>query len=256
MPSVSPRVFISYSHDSDRHKTWVLEFASKLRVKGVDAVLDQWDLKPGKDVSLFMEEQLSVCDFAILVCTKRYVEKANAGKGGVGYERMIVSSELIKDIDAGKFIPIIREHGDNNVPKFIGTKYWLDFSNDEYFESILDDLLRHIFGAEISTKPALGEAPNFDLKNSNQTKSVARTKTGLSVEAFEVYQGLIQLYDAGADNGWDPKGLMRHHNFGRVTIDAAVSELTAAGYASYSDMEEVVWLTSSGMTYAKKIGIV
>ena len=76
MTRATPRVFISYSHDSDRHKKWVLNLASQLRAKGVDAVLDQWDLKPGKDVTLFMEEQLAECDFAILVCTQRYVDKA------------------------------------------------------------------------------------------------------------------------------------------------------------------------------------
>ena len=34
------------------------------------------------------------------VCTKRYVEKANRGKGGVSYEKMIVSAELVKNLDA------------------------------------------------------------------------------------------------------------------------------------------------------------
>ena len=44
-----PRVFISYSHDSASHKEWVLNFATTLRNRGIDAVLDQWDLKPGDD---------------------------------------------------------------------------------------------------------------------------------------------------------------------------------------------------------------
>jgi hypothetical protein len=51
----APKAFISYSHDSSTHKDWVLKLASDLRAKGVDVVLDQWDLVPGQDVSLFMQ---------------------------------------------------------------------------------------------------------------------------------------------------------------------------------------------------------
>lgn len=55
---IPPKVFISYSHDSATHKKWVLEFATTLRDRGVDAILDQWDLKPGDDLSEFMEQNL------------------------------------------------------------------------------------------------------------------------------------------------------------------------------------------------------
>ena len=94
-----PRVFISYSHDSASHKEWVLNFATTLRNRGIDAVLDQWDLKPGDDIPHFMETELSRSDFVIMVCTESYVEKANAGQGGVGYEKMIMTSSLLKKID-------------------------------------------------------------------------------------------------------------------------------------------------------------
>ena len=49
---IPPKVFISYSHDSADHKEWVLDFATTLRNRGVDAILDQWDLKPGDDLPL------------------------------------------------------------------------------------------------------------------------------------------------------------------------------------------------------------
>ncbi|HRD65515.1 MAG TPA: toll/interleukin-1 receptor domain-containing protein [Candidatus Competibacter sp.] len=82
-----PKVFISYSHDSTEHKRWVLEFATTLRQRGVDAILDQWELKPGDDLPHFMETQLDQADFALMICTQKYVAKANAGAGGVGYEK-------------------------------------------------------------------------------------------------------------------------------------------------------------------------
>jgi hypothetical protein len=256
MADQAPRVFISYSHDSEEHKAWVLNFASRLRVAGVDAVLDQWDLKPGKDITLFMEEQLSVCDFAILICTQRYVEKADSGNGGVGYERMIVSSELVKEIDSGKFIPITRERGENSVPKFIETKFRLEFSDDEYFETVFDDLLRAIFGAEISTKPPLGEAQKFTADNSTQVRSVARTKTGLSVEAYEVFERLVREYDQGASEGFRKVTLAGWLDFGQITLDAALYELNAADLVWFDRITDYVELTKQAAPYAKKIGMV
>ena len=39
-----PRAFVSYSWDSDAHRRWVRDFATRLRRDGVDAALDQWSL--------------------------------------------------------------------------------------------------------------------------------------------------------------------------------------------------------------------
>ncbi|MFM9069791.1 MAG: SEFIR domain-containing protein, partial [Planctomycetota bacterium] len=38
----NPKVFISYSHDSDEHKALVLGLAERLRTNGVDAGIDQY----------------------------------------------------------------------------------------------------------------------------------------------------------------------------------------------------------------------
>jgi len=37
----SPRVFISYSHDSDTHRERVLALSQRLRADGVETFLDQ-----------------------------------------------------------------------------------------------------------------------------------------------------------------------------------------------------------------------
>lgn len=58
-----PRVFISYSHDPAEHKSWVIDFASTLRNRGEDAVLDQWDLRPGDDLPHFMDVEYEKCDY-------------------------------------------------------------------------------------------------------------------------------------------------------------------------------------------------
>ena len=44
-----------------------------------------------------------------MVCTETYVKKADEGKGGVGYEAMIVTGELVKNLGTSKFIPIVKQ---------------------------------------------------------------------------------------------------------------------------------------------------
>src|SRR5260221_12606987 len=101
-----PKAFISYSHDSQAHKKWVLELATRLRNTGIDAILDQSELGPGDDLPHFMERHLASADRVLMICTDQYVEKANAGAGGVGYEKMIVTADFLKTIDSNKVISI------------------------------------------------------------------------------------------------------------------------------------------------------
>jgi len=74
----APKVFISYSHDSQQHKEWVLGLASALRTNGIDAKLDQWDLSPGQDIAAFMAEGIRTADRVLLICTSPYVSKGRS----------------------------------------------------------------------------------------------------------------------------------------------------------------------------------
>jgi hypothetical protein len=104
----APKAFISYSHDSPAHKAWVLKLGADLRANGIDVTLDQWDLAPGQDVSLFMQRGIAEADRVLMICSPTYVTKAEKGVGGVGYERLIVTAEVVASIDTSKFIPILR----------------------------------------------------------------------------------------------------------------------------------------------------
>lgn len=84
MKEIVPRVFISYSHDSQEHKIWVADIARKLIENGIDVILDQWDLRLGDDVPKFMEKAVREAQRVLMVCTEPFVYKANEGKGGVG----------------------------------------------------------------------------------------------------------------------------------------------------------------------------
>jgi putative methionine-R-sulfoxide reductase with GAF domain len=158
--SETPRVFLSYSHDSDAHKAWVRQLAERLREGGVEVTLDQWDLPLGADVVRFMELGIRDADRVLMVCTANYVAKAEERKGGAGNEAMIVTGHVARATDTIKFVPIVRDHaGEPLVPAFLGQRLWLDFRDDGLFEQRLEELLRELHGAPRYPKPPLGRNP-------------------------------------------------------------------------------------------------
>ena len=82
----TPKIFISYSHDSEEHKSWVGSLANEIRTQGAirgcqpEIIVDQ-DLKFGANVFQFMYHgisSLSDPDDAILfICTPQYKLKAD-----------------------------------------------------------------------------------------------------------------------------------------------------------------------------------
>lgn len=153
-----PKVFVSYSHDSPEHKRWVTDFSSNLVKNGIEVILDQWDLGLGDDVPKFMEKSVSSSDRVLMICTEPYVRKADDGVGGVGYEAMVVTGELVQNIGTSKFIPVIRQKAAEKIlPRSMSTRFYVDMSldNQEQFE----DLLRELHQAPAVEKPALGKNP-------------------------------------------------------------------------------------------------
>lgn len=160
-PVQSPVVFISYSWDSEPHKQWVLDLASKLQREGVQIVLDRWHLERGGDKNIFMEKAVTTSKFVILICTPSYAERANNRAGGVGYEATIITAELAENINQRKFIPVLRD-GDwhSSLPVWIKSKFGVDLRGNPYVETEYKDLLRTLHGEPL-TPPPLGPKPEF-----------------------------------------------------------------------------------------------
>jgi len=55
----------------------------------------------------FHGNSLITVDRVLVICSEAYLEKANKNKGGVGYEKMIVNADILKDLSSTKYIPII-----------------------------------------------------------------------------------------------------------------------------------------------------
>ena len=155
-----PVVFVSYSHDSSAHKKWVGELAGKLMDKGVDVILDQWDLEPGDDVPKFMEQSVRRANKVLMICTEAYVRKADDGRGGVGYESMIVTGELVQNLGTSKFIPIIRQaEGQTIKPASVSTRFHINLSEGQDIDEQFTSLLKAIHRVVRSAKPHLGTNP-------------------------------------------------------------------------------------------------
>lgn len=153
------RAFISYAWLDKKHKSWVHKLATDLCNHGVDVILDQWDARLGNDLAFFMEQGLTSSHFVLCVCSDRYVEKANGGIGGAGYEKRIIASEMINASNKQFVIPIIKDnHQEVKVPTFLfGLKY-LDFDSRDYFDCY-QELIARIYDEDLKKKPVLGNNP-------------------------------------------------------------------------------------------------
>ena len=97
--STSPKVFISYSHDSLEHEDRVLSLADRLRQDGVDASIDQYVPAPPDGWPIWMNSEIRNANFLLLVCTETYHRRAEhseePGKGrGVLWEAKRIYNDL------------------------------------------------------------------------------------------------------------------------------------------------------------------
>lgn len=240
-----PKVFISYSHDSIEHKKWVLDLATRTRNNGIDSILDLWELKPGDDLPHFMETNLNSSDKIIMICTERYVNKANSGSGGVGYEKMIITSNLLTNINENKIIPIIKQSGKKELPTFLKSKLYIDFSTKDDFEFSFDELLRVIHGSPLFKKPEVGNSP-FKIDN----KPVKDLSKNSIIDLIKI---MIDNYELGIDD--TPKNELRKHiDSSRVYFEHLLNEAIELKYIKI--WSEGYYLTDSGKSFAVENGLV
>ena len=213
-----PKVFISYSHDTPEHKRWVSELGAKLHRKGVNVILDQWDLGLGDDVTQFMERGVRNSDRVLIICTDSYVRKANAGEGGVGYEPTIVTRKLVEDAGTNKFIPIIRQAlGEDKTPSFLGTQVYIDLPDEDQFDEKFNELLRECLPVLVVQKLLIPHIESLRVRNYRALRDVElKGITPLSVflgpngsgksTLFDVFAFLAECFTIGLRPAWEKRG--------------------------------------------------
>jgi len=157
---MTPSVFISYSHDSADHADRVLAFADRLRVEGVDAILDQYESAPPEGWPRWMEHHLDHADWVLMVCTETYLRRVKGeeepGKGlGVKWEGNLIYNRIYNaDVHNGKFIPVLFEDGRvEHIPTPVQgvTRYRIDTPEGH------EELYRCLTNQPRITKPVLGK---------------------------------------------------------------------------------------------------
>lgn len=221
MTTVVPKVFISYSHDSQAHKKWVLELAQRLRNSGIDAILDQFRVGLGDDLGGFMEKSVAESDRIIMVCTDTYVTKANDGLGGVGYEKMIMTAEYMNQIDTKKVIPLIRQNGTHIVPTFLTSRLHINFSREDEFELQFDNLLREIHEAPLFKEPPVGNNP-FESVTEKPAESIIDKKT----ELLKVW---VESYNNG-DGFYTIEDIQHKLGCSRIFAEVYINDLQSDGF--------------------------
>ena len=147
----SPRVLVSYSHDSEEHKKWVITLVNKLRQDGVDARLADWNIKLGSDLSKNFMDELEKAEHILAICSAKYTKiSENSGKELNG-ESTVLTTELVSTLDNNIIIPIIRNADDTGslLPTFLDSESALDFRADTNFEKHYSLLLATIIGQKL-----------------------------------------------------------------------------------------------------------
>lgn len=163
---IQPKVFISYSWSSKTHQQHIKDIAERLAADGVETVIDIYDLKEGDDKNYYMERMVQdeTVTHVLVICDKKYSEKADLRKDGVGVESMIISQEIYSSVSQSKFIPLIFEYKDNGepyTPIFLKSRIYIDFSTPEKENDNWERLIRLLYGKPEFTKPPLGKPPVY-----------------------------------------------------------------------------------------------
>lgn len=153
----TPRIFISYSHDSTEHRAFVLACSNRLRADGLDCHIDQYvNGFPPEGWQRWMENQIEQADFVLMVCTPVYLQRYRGldedGGRGVTFEGVVISQHLYDAYYRNtKFVPVIPEAGDyEHVP------VPLRAYNTYTLPAQYDGLYRYLSGQPEHVAPELG----------------------------------------------------------------------------------------------------
>jgi hypothetical protein len=154
----SLRVFVSYSHDSDEHKKWVLSLVKQLRSDGVDAIVDEMHLTLGAHSPEFMERAVRESSRVRVVCTEKYKQRFDNREGGAGYEGHIITGEIVNAVGKNKFIPVLRQ-GDwkTDIPTALSGVSGIDLRNDATTE--YQKLIKNLY--DVSSVTPIGPRPEW-----------------------------------------------------------------------------------------------
>jgi hypothetical protein len=171
---MNPRIFVS--HASEDKNKFVEEFAKKLRMDGIDAWLDKWEMKPGDSlVDKIFEEGIKNADAIIIVLSKVSVQKP--------WVKEEMNAGFVKRIkEKTKLIPIVIE--DCEIPESLKSTVWVRINDLSNYAKEYDEIKMSILG--ISDKPSLGNLPRHTFVDQISYYNLNKTDSIIFSEACKI----------------------------------------------------------------------
>ncbi len=256
----SPKVFISYSHDSDEHRDRVRDLADRLRAEGLDVSLDQFEI----DVTpRWMVQKIEESRFVLVVCTetyrKRFEGKESRGGLGADFEGKTITQEIYERRD-GFAVPIFFEpdSGSRDIPKVLRglTYYRLPKGYDALYRRLTDQhatpagpvgeirkmppKARRFVPSPTSSAPSADPVPNDPLTRYRAWAEDHHSRLRMiGLDADDVQVGLDEIYvplkvvDRGELGGADLIGMRGLGGRGEGSEEFEVREVFNQGDARH-----------------------
>lgn len=153
-----PKVFISYSHDTEAFGDKVLDFSNMLRREyGIDAEIDQYEENPAQGWPMWMDEQIRDAEFVLVICTKSYFDKVYhvaSGKGVTWEIQSIYQHLYASNANNQKFIPVMFKDADSEyIPMPLKPYTYYNVGDTKG----LKKLVNRLHGIKNVEKPDVGE---------------------------------------------------------------------------------------------------
>jgi len=194
-----PKVFISYSHDSQELEEKVKNLADTLIQYGVQTEIDQYTLNPIQGWPQYMLENILSSDYILCVCTETYKKRfENNEKIGVGlgakFEGKYITQILYSEEYNKKVLPILFTN-DCAIPLVLQpyTHYKL------YEKGEFEKLYRYITGQLLIERPSLGGIISLNKDNEKLLTNITfgndkELKKKLITMSDEVYARSISRF--------------------------------------------------------------
>ncbi len=189
-----PKVFISYSHDSEEHNNRVLQLANALRNQGIDVELDRYHSRPVQGWPIWCEEQLRPenAAFVLMICTPIYRQRienqtaADEGRG-VYWEGKLIYNYLYNAKGNERFLPVLlpgTKEEDIPLPLQGMTRYNLEAF--ELSDPGYRDLYRELTSQPAILKPTIGAVVPLQPESDNNITALP------ALPARDVVSRLVQ----------------------------------------------------------------
>ena len=160
----APRVFLSYSHDSDEHAARVLALADSLCDGGIDVILDRYvHPVPVEGWPRWIDRNLDEAKFVLIVCTETYRRRVmgleEPGKGlGVRWVGSLISNRIYHDEPSGsRFIPVLLPGAEPaHIPDPVRGHNHYRLATFDLTDPGYEALYRHLTDQPATLRPGLG----------------------------------------------------------------------------------------------------